>query len=146
MSAVSNRLTPASRASLICRRAPSTSIWPTGDAHPVPPNPIVPRVSVETRRPLRPSCRYSIRLLLSPARRRVRGGNQRHRTDDGADRGRADRAELSVQREPGDAGSDRGSEVEGGEGERRAEGGARVVERTANELRAGLPPRPKSPS
>src|SRR4051812_18580141 len=42
-------------------RAPSTSIWPTGDAHPVPPKPIVPRVIVETRRPLRPSCRYSIR-------------------------------------------------------------------------------------
>src|SRR3954452_13130196 len=66
MSAVSNRLTPASRASLICLRAPSTSIWPTGDAHPVPPKPIVPRVIVETRRPLRPSCRYSIRY--SPSR------------------------------------------------------------------------------
>src|SRR3954454_21772913 len=83
MSAVSNRLTPASRASLICLRAPSTSIWPTGDAHPVPPKPIVPRGIVETRKPLRPSFRYSIGYS-SPGRRRVGAwfvsGRRRHGT------------------------------------------------------------------
>src|SRR3954454_10333772 len=49
-------------------------------------------------------------------------GNQRHGSDDGAERGWTDRAELRVQREPGDPGSGRGSEVERGDGERRAEG------------------------
>ena len=53
-------MTPASRASPICRRAPSTSIFPTALAHPVPPKPIVPSVIVETRRPDLPNCRYSI--------------------------------------------------------------------------------------
>src|SRR6187551_2726765 len=48
----------------ICRRAPSTSIDPTGANIPFPPKPIVPRVSTETRRPLRPSCRCS--MALSP--------------------------------------------------------------------------------
>src|SRR5690348_2236310 len=59
-SAVSKRLTPASRQRSICRRAPSTSIRPTGLAQPVPPKPIVPRVTVETRSPDRPSCLYSM--------------------------------------------------------------------------------------
>src|SRR5947199_612844 len=47
-----------------CRRAASTSRWPMGLAHPVPPNPMVPRVIVETRRPDRPSCRYSMAASL----------------------------------------------------------------------------------
>src|SRR5665647_2005740 len=60
-------LTPASRARLICLRAPSTSILPTGLAHPVPPKPIVPSVIVETRRPDLPNCRYSIHQTYDAA-------------------------------------------------------------------------------
>src|SRR5215210_4597930 len=70
MSAVSIRLTPASRQMSICCRAALTSRWPTGLAHPVPPNPIVPRVMVEIIRPDRPSCRYSMTALLCFVARR----------------------------------------------------------------------------
>src|SRR4051795_290097 len=70
-SAVSNRLTPASRASAIWWRAPSTSIRPTGLAQPVPPNPIVPSVIVEIRRPDRPSCLYSMPRAYDSRRRRA---------------------------------------------------------------------------
>jgi hypothetical protein len=64
-SAVSTRFTPASRAIAICSRAPPTSIWPTGVAQPVPPQPIVPSVIVETRRPEEPSCRYCMIATFS---------------------------------------------------------------------------------
>src|SRR5918998_2863775 len=64
MSAVSIRLTPAPRQMSICCRAALTSRLPTGLAQPVPPNPIVPRVTVDTFRPDRPSCLYSMPVLL----------------------------------------------------------------------------------
>src|SRR5215217_1867164 len=63
-SAVSIRFTPASRHKSIWRRAPSTSVEPTLANLPPPPKVIVPRVSAETRRPERPSWRYSMRVSL----------------------------------------------------------------------------------
>ena len=63
-SAVSIMFTPASSAISICRRAPSRSVAPTLRNLPRPPNVIVPIVSFEMRRPERPSCRYSICVLL----------------------------------------------------------------------------------
>src|SRR5580693_3818295 len=60
-SAVSIRLTPASRHMSTWRSASSTSVEPTSANSPVPPNVIVPMVSTDTRRPDRPSARYSMR-------------------------------------------------------------------------------------
>src|SRR5271156_3561471 len=64
MSAVSNRLTPASMARSIWRRAPSRSVDPTLAKAPVPPNVMVPKVSVDTLSPERPRVRYSIGITL----------------------------------------------------------------------------------
>src|SRR4051794_27093036 len=55
------RVTPASAHRSICRRAPSTPVSPTLAKLPLPPKVMVPRVSAETRRPLAPSCRCSMR-------------------------------------------------------------------------------------
>src|SRR5580704_7937429 len=60
-SAVSIRLTPASRHMSTWRSASPTSVEPTSANAPVPPNVIVPMVSTDTRRPDRPSARYSMR-------------------------------------------------------------------------------------
>src|SRR6188472_2668305 len=60
MSAVSIRLIPASRQTSIWRAAPVASVIPTGASGPRSPNVIVPSDSAETRRPERPSWRYSI--------------------------------------------------------------------------------------
>src|SRR5712675_100455 len=54
------RFTPASRHMSSWRRAPVTSVPPTALNPPRPPKVIVPSVSADTRRPLRPSCRYSM--------------------------------------------------------------------------------------
>src|SRR5215469_12743579 len=59
-SAVSIRFTPASRHMSTWRRAPLASVAPTARNPPRPPKVIVPSVSADTRRPLRPSWRYSI--------------------------------------------------------------------------------------
>ena len=59
-SAVSIRLMPASSAMSMWRRAPATSVSPTFAKLPCPPKVIVPNVSVDTRSPERPSCRYRI--------------------------------------------------------------------------------------
>jgi hypothetical protein len=56
-SAVSMRLTPASRHMSIWRRAPARSVFPTLAKLPRPPNVIVPRVRAETNNPELPSGR-----------------------------------------------------------------------------------------
>lgn len=58
--AVSRKFTPASRHISICRVADPTSVLPTPAKPPTPPKVIVPIVNVETRKPERPSWRYSI--------------------------------------------------------------------------------------
>src|SRR5882672_8788451 len=63
------RFTPASRHMSSWCRAPVTSVAPTTRNPPRPPNVIVPSVRAETRRPLRPSCRYSIANRPSSCRR-----------------------------------------------------------------------------
>src|SRR5829696_4554991 len=60
MSAVSKRLTPASRHISTYLVAVATSVDPTTSKPPRPPNVMVPRVMVETKRPERPRRRYSI--------------------------------------------------------------------------------------
>ena len=59
MSAVSMRLTPASSAWSTRARASRMATPPRAAAVPASPKVIVPRASSDTRRPLRPSCRYS---------------------------------------------------------------------------------------
>src|SRR5262245_17642526 len=67
-SAVSIRLTPASRHMSTWRRASSTSVDPTFANGPVPPNVIVPIVSTEILRPELPSARYSTAASLAVGR------------------------------------------------------------------------------
>src|SRR5580692_7495582 len=77
------RLTPASRHMSTCRRACATSVVPTFSKTPRPPNVIVPIVSTETRRPDRPSARYSMgepyppRSASRPPARRITVGRGR---------------------------------------------------------------------
>src|SRR5579872_3120806 len=71
-SAVSIRLTPASRHMSTWRSASSTSVEPTSANPPAPPNVIVPMVRTDMRRPDRPSARYS---MGRPYRRSARGGS-----------------------------------------------------------------------
>src|ERR1700733_1069804 len=61
------RFTPASRHRSTWWRAPSTSVAPPRLTPPAPPNVIVPSVSADTRRPLRPSCRYSTSFTFRPS-------------------------------------------------------------------------------
>src|SRR6266496_4288842 len=64
-SAVSIRLTPASRHMSTWRRASPTSVEPTFANGPVPPNVIVPMVITEIFRPEHPSARYSTTASLT---------------------------------------------------------------------------------
>src|ERR1700733_9449525 len=73
-SAVSMRLTPASRHMSTWRRASSTPVEPTFANPPVPPKVIVPMVSTEIRSPDLPSVRYSTEETLSTGPSRPRGG------------------------------------------------------------------------
>src|SRR5579862_1211465 len=77
MSAVSIRLIPASRHSSTCRRASAAPVDPTLAKSPLPPKVIVPSDRHDTRRPLRPSWRYSIRHSSQVGSRNDIGGDLR---------------------------------------------------------------------
>src|ERR1700744_3454559 len=68
-------LTPASRLMSTCRRASVTSVLPTMEKLPRPPNVIVPMVSTEIRNPDLPSWRYSMGQTLLGRDRRSRDGS-----------------------------------------------------------------------
>src|SRR6185437_5476532 len=63
--AVSMKLTPASKAALICACASATPNVPTTSQRPFPPYVMVPRQISETYKPVRPSTRYRMCTLLS---------------------------------------------------------------------------------
>src|SRR5215468_3889911 len=107
-SAVSIRLTPASRHMSTWRRASSTSVDPTFANGPVPPNVIVPIVSTEILRPELPSARYSTAASLAVGRpgvpRPVRPGGPGGGVRAGRVRGETDQPLVRVHGYPGEPG------------------------------------------
>src|SRR5258708_15635366 len=81
MSAVSNKLTPASRHWSTSARASSSCVSATAANPPTPPNDMAPNESAETPRPVSPSSRISIVASGSDVEDVVQGGeaHQLHR-------------------------------------------------------------------